>query len=169
MTFPLNNLGVVRKFNGLDIIQSQRFNKFHCATYIDRIIAHHGWEDLKMRKTPTPMRADHKYQAELQETVGPESPKEKGQLEEQMGFSYCQAIGELIYAHTICRIDISIAIITLSQFSLRPAEIHYHAVKQIFAYLNSIKDYRLTYWRQIPQMDLPLVNNHIITCILSKI
>ena len=76
-----------------------------------------------------------------------------------MGFSYRQAIGELIYAHTICRIDISIAIITLSQFSLRPAEIHYQAVKQIFAYLNSTKDYGLTYWRQTPRMDLPLVDD----------
>ena len=59
---------------------------------------------------------------------GTESIKEQKQLEKRMGFSYQQCIGELIYAFTICRIDISIAIITLSQDSLGPAEIHYDAV-----------------------------------------
>ena len=48
------------------------------------------------------------------------------------GFSYCQCIGKLIYEPTICRIDISTAIITLSQHSLSPAEIHYKAVKHLF-------------------------------------
>jgi hypothetical protein len=54
-----------------------------------------------------------------------------------MGFSYRQTIGELIYALTVCRIDISIAVITLSQHSHHPAQIHYEAVKQVFAYLNA--------------------------------
>ena len=49
-----------------------------------------------------------------------------------MGFSYLQCIGELIYALTIYRINISIAVITLSQHSNNPAQIHYEAVKQIF-------------------------------------
>ena len=62
-----------------------------------------------------------------------------------MGFSYRQCIGELIYALTICCIDISIAVITLSQHSLNPAEVHYEAVKRLFAYLNNTKRNVLTY------------------------
>ena len=72
-----------------------------------------------------------------------------------MGFNYRQCIGELIYALTVCRIDISIAVITLNQHSNRPTEIHYEAIKQVFAYLNSTKREELTYWRADPRMDLP--------------
>ena len=73
-----------------------------------------------------------------------------------MGFSYRQYIGKLIYALTICRIDISITIITLSQHSLNPVEIHYKAVKNLSIYLNSTKRNGLTYWRIELQLDLPV-------------
>ena len=76
-----------------------------------------------------------------------------------MGFNYRQAIGELIYAYTTCRIDIAIPVITLSQFSQHPAEIHYQAVKDVFAYLYATKEYGLTYWRPTPREDLPLKPN----------
>ena len=46
----------------------------------------------------------------IQLDEGPELIKEQKQLNKQMGFSYRQCIGELFYALTICRIDISIAI-----------------------------------------------------------
>jgi hypothetical protein len=73
-----------------------------------------------------------------------------------MGFSYRQTIGELIYALTVCRVDISIAVMTLSQHSHHPAQVHYEAVKQVFAYLNATKRDGLTYWRLQPRMDLPI-------------
>ena len=73
-----------------------------------------------------------------------------------MRFNYRQAIKELIYAYTICHIDITVPVITLSQFSQQPAKIHYEAVKQVFAYLNATKTYGLTYWRLKPRKDFPL-------------
>jgi hypothetical protein len=73
-----------------------------------------------------------------------------------MGFSYRQTIGGLIYALTVCRVDIAIAVITLSQHSHHSAQIHYEAVKQVFAYLNATKKDGLTYWRPQPRMDLPI-------------
>ena len=76
-------------------------------------------------------------------------------LEKRMEFSYQQCIGELIYALTICQIDILIVIITLSQHSLNPAKIDYKAVKHLFVYLNSTKHDRHTYWRTELQLDLP--------------
>jgi hypothetical protein len=60
---------------------------------------------------------------------------------------------------TVCRVDISIAVITLSQHSHHPAQIHYEAVKQVFAYLNPTKRDGLTYWRPRPQMDLPIAQD----------
>ena len=78
-----------------------------------------------------------------------------------MGFSYRQCIGELIYALTICRIDISIVVITLSQHAINPAKIHYEAVKHVFLYLNATKKVGLTYWRTQQQMDLPYKSDPI--------
>ena len=48
------------------------------------------------------MHADNKYQANLQLACGPEEMKDAKSLEQKMGFNYCQTIGELIYAYTIC-------------------------------------------------------------------
>ena len=79
--------------------------------------------------TLTPFQADSQHQVEIQLAEGPKDPKEALKLQKKMGFNYQQAIGELIYAYTICHIDIAIAVITLSQFSHQPAAIHYDAVK----------------------------------------
>ena len=102
------------------------------------------------------MQADNKYQADIQLSRGPEDPIKVKDLEKTMGFNYHQAIGELIYAYTICHIDNAVPVITLSQFSQQPAKIHYEAVKQVFAYLNATKTYGLTYWQPKPREDLPL-------------
>ena len=76
-----------------------------------------------------------------------------------MGFNYRQAIGGLIYALTICQVNISPALNTLSQHSEAPATIHYDAVKQVFLYLYlyATKHHGLTYWRSKPTEDLPYV------------
>jgi hypothetical protein len=64
------------------------------------------------------MKSDSKYQADIQTSRGPESIKEQKELEKRIGFSYRQTIGGLIYALTVCRIDISIAVKTLTGFRL---------------------------------------------------
>jgi hypothetical protein len=74
-----------------------------------------------------------------------------------MGFSYRQAIGEVIFALTICRPDIAVPVIKLSQYASRPAPEHYKAVKAIFVYLNATRDDGLVYWRKKPRDDLPNV------------
>ena len=93
--------------------------------------------------------------ATLELAEGPTDEKEKQALEQNMGFSYRQAIGEAIFAMTICRIDISPAIIKLSQYSEKPAKCHYQALKNLFAFLNVTKGEGLYYWRQEARMDLP--------------
>lgn len=156
MTNKLNDLGVIKRFNGVDVQQTRNYIKLHCETYIDKIISHHGWENDYVHATrPIPMRSESQYQAELETSQGPQTPKERQELEKQMGFSYRQAIGELIFAMTICRLDISAAVIKLSQYSENPAKCHYQAVRNIFGYLRATKADGIYYWRPEPRDDLP--------------
>jgi hypothetical protein len=155
MANPLNDLGIIKRFNGVDVVQTKHYVKIHCETYLARIVTHHGWTNEKASNKPVPMKSDSTYLAILQLAEGPDTEKERDQLEDSMGFSYRQAIGELIFAHTICRIDISIAVITLSQYSANPAKEHYQAVKAVFVYLWHTKDEGIYYWRPEARNDLP--------------
>ena len=79
------------------------------------------------------MRNDAAYQASLELVKAPEPEKEQRELEKSMGFSYRQAIGDLIFALTICRPDIAVPVIRLSHYYLScPAPEHYKAVKAVF-------------------------------------
>ena len=110
----MNELGIIRKFNGIHADQTSEYTHLHCTRYIDHLINHHGWKNDYIKDHPTPMRSDPKYQNELQETEGPTDPTEARKLQTKMGFNYRQLIGKLIYAYTTCRVDIAAAIITLS-------------------------------------------------------
>ena len=101
MINPLDNLGKIRKFTGVNIDQTQFFNHVHCETYSNKIVRHHNWQHKKTRAVPIPMKTDVDYQTRIQVDEGPESLKKQQQLEKQMGFSYRKCIGELIYALTI--------------------------------------------------------------------
>ena len=87
-------------------------------------------------------------------TKGPDDKREKKALEKKNEFSYKQLPGELIYAYTICRLDIAVPIITLSQHTGVPTDVHYKALKQVAMYLYGTKHHGITYWRQKPRMDL---------------
>jgi hypothetical protein len=119
-------------------------------------VEHHEWQQEHTANLPIPMRNDSTYQANLKLSYGPEDVKEQQELETQMGFSYRQAIGELIFAMTICRLDISPAVIKLSQYSEAPARCHYQAAKAIFTYnLYATKHDGIYYWRPPPRNELP--------------
>mmetsp|Transcript_5974 Transcript_5974/g.9126 ORF Transcript_5974/g.9126 Transcript_5974/m.9126 type:complete len:347 (-) Transcript_5974:1446-2486(-) len=124
--------------------------------YLTRIIEHHGWEHDTAKNLPVPMKTDTKYVRELMLTEGPKDKRKSQALEKEMGFSYRMAIGELIFALILCRVDISPSVIILSQHNANPAKIHYIAVRQIFSYLNARKSDGIYYWRQKPNMELPV-------------
>ena len=155
MTNAMNDLGVIKRFNGVDIDQTRDYIKLSCETYIDKIVSHHGWTNEKCREFPIPMRNDSTSLTEIQTSTGPTDPKLCKELEKQMGFNYRQAIGELIFAMSTCRVDIASAVIQLSQHAANPAKCHYQAAKQIFIYLNATKDHGLFYWRSAPYQSLP--------------
>jgi hypothetical protein len=156
---PFNDLGVIRRFNGIDILQARDFVKISCETHIDRIALHHGWQNEIASNQPVPMRSDSESLRKLELSKGPDDPSEAQDLQQEMGFSYRQAIGQLIFAMTVGRIDISsYPIIKLSQYSAQPSKAKYQAVKQIFIYLNATRDYGLTYWRPSPNANHPHVD-----------
>jgi hypothetical protein len=113
MQNPLNNLGVIKGFNGIDILQARDFVKISCETHVDKIVSHHGWQNKVASNQPVPMRADSESLRKLELSKGPEDPSKAQALEQEMGFSCRQAIGELIFAMTVVRIDISYPIIEL--------------------------------------------------------
>ena len=53
-----------------------------------------------------------------------------------------------------CRPDINFAITKLAQYSDKPSEIHFEAVKKIYLYLIATKNDGIIYWRKTPRLDL---------------
>ena len=101
------------------------------------------------------MRMDSAYLHEIK-MAEPLSQPDRIKLERELGFSYRQVIGELIYALVTCCPDISFLTIKLSQYSAAPAKIHYNAVKDIYRYIRATKTDGIYYWYKEPQMNLPL-------------
>jgi len=91
------------------------------------------------------MRAESEYHRVLETTEGPVRPEDKYDLQKQMGFNYRQLIGELIFAMTACRLDISPAIIKLSQYNSNPAKCHYQAAKALCEYLYATREEGIHY------------------------
>ncbi len=58
---------------------------------------------------------------------------------------------------TIGRLDISPAIIKLSQYVQEPDKCHYQAVKAVFVYLCATANDGIYYWRSAPREELPNV------------
>ena len=157
MTIAINKLGRLTRFNGVDIEQTRHYVKLFNRTYIAKILRNHKWLDSEMPTSvfPTPMSSDSKYQREL-ETAKPLSDTERGKLEKALGFTYRQGIGEILYALVTCRPDISFATIKLSQFSTKPAAMHFEALKDVFRFLKATMDEGIYYWRTMPRHDLPI-------------
>jgi hypothetical protein len=157
MQNPLNYLGVIKRFNGIDVLQARDFVKISCETYIDKIVSHHNRQNEVASNQPVPMRADSESLRKLELSKGPEDPSKAQAPEQEMGFSYRQAIGELIFTMTVGQVDISYPIIKLSQCLAQPSKAHYQAVKQIFICLNATRDHGLTHWRPSPNVNHPQV------------
>ena len=152
---PLNQLGVITKFNGVNIQQAKWFIKVSCQDYLRKILDNHNWLDLRAADMPVPMQSHSAYQRELETATRPQTPQYQQKVQDQAGFVYRTAIGELICALIVARLEISFATTKLSQYITNPALIHYTAVKQVFAYLNNTMEEGLIYWRASPRDNLP--------------
>ena len=47
---PFSKMGLIKDFNGINVIQADSYIKISCATYIDRLVTTHGWKEDKRIK-----------------------------------------------------------------------------------------------------------------------
>lgn len=157
MTIDVKGLGMIHRFNGVDVHQTKDYIKLYNETYLNKIFARHTWlhqeKDKHLAAYPIPMNPDPSFQRELENQPIP-TPQEIHDLELEYGFGYRQAIGELIYALVTCRPDISYPVIKLSQYSTRPTRLHFEAIKVIYRYLNHTKTEGLIFWQKHQRTDL---------------
>ena len=152
---PLNDLGIIKKFNGTNVLQTRWYITVSCEDYIVKILKSHAWLTLSASNQPLPMRSDSKCQCQLEMADRPADALQQKTIQDQAGFSFRMAIGELIYALVIARPEISTATTKLSQYNSNPATIHYQALKAIFAFPNNTREDGLIFWRTQPRQDLP--------------
>ena len=150
--------GLLKRHNGIDIIQSSHGIKMHCATYLQRILQSKTFDMQIAKQKPLPMDSTNQYMKILESTPRPKDTEQQKQWETVAGFKYRNATGELIFAMITCRADIAFPIIKLTQFNSQPSLCHYDAVKQVFRYLNATIEDGLTVWRPKPQRTLPQTN-----------
>ena len=138
---PLNDIGLIKKFNGVNILQTRWYINVSCQDYLTHILTDdHAWLNLKAANLPVPMRSDPVYQRQLETAARPTDETMQNTLQTQAGFSYRMTTGELIYALVAARPDISFATTKLTQYGRsNPALLHYQAVKTVYAYLNNTK------------------------------
>ena len=150
MTIEIKDLGIITRFNGLDITQTSDYIKISNATYVQKIINEHPsmFDNFLPHSIPIPNMEDKNYVHKLENATPPSSPEARLKLQVEMNFDYCQAIGELIFAMTTCRPDISfLPSIKLSQYSQNPAREHYEGVVRIFQYLKATINRGIYFWR----------------------
>ena len=149
MTIEIKDLGIITRFNGLDITQTSQYIKVSNATYIQKIINEHPsmFDGFLPHSIPIPNMEDKQYVRKLETATPPSSQEASLKLQVEMNFNYRQAIGELIFAMTTCRPDISFPLIKLSQYSQNPAKEHYEGVVRIFQYLKATINRGIYFWR----------------------
>ena len=123
--------------------------------YVTKILNAKQFDLTTSANKPVPMSSTPEYIWQLDTTSGPDSEKEKQQLEQRMGFKYRAATGELLFSMVTCQPDISNAVIKLTQFNANPAACHYDAVVQVYKNLHETKNDGLTYWHTQAFDDLP--------------
>lgn len=101
------------------------------------------------------MNHDARYVNNFEHTKGPTDENEQQELAHKMQFSYCQAIGELLFSAITYYTDILFQVIKLSQFLTQPDECHYNAVKNVFRNLQASIKHGLHFWRTSPHSTLP--------------
>ena len=150
LSAPMHKLGVINRYNGIDVMQTQDYVKIHNATYLKKTLKNHAWliDIQKSHVNPIPMKESTNYQQLLDMAKPPQTEEGKQHLEEEMGFSYHVAIGEAMFAMVTCRPDIAFSVIKLSKFCNAPAREHYLAVKNLFRYLRATIDDGIIYWQK---------------------
>ncbi len=89
LSIPMKRQGLVTLYNGLDILQTQDYNKVSCKMYIDRISnihLDHGWmKSYLILDRPTPLPTTQQFMKALQTEEGDLNPIAQKTLEKENG------------------------------------------------------------------------------------
>jgi hypothetical protein len=156
MTMDVKSLGLVERFNGLDILQTKWYIKISCEKYLQKMLQEHGWTYQGPTPImPIPLPSESEFVKSLENAIPPATISEAEQLKQEMGFNYRKVIGESLWPMVKARPDISPHIVKLSQFLDNPARVHYEAARTLMQYLSVTMDAGIYYWRETPIEDLP--------------
>jgi Reverse transcriptase (RNA-dependent DNA polymerase) len=156
----LRDEGLLSSFNGIDVLQSDRYILLNCESYIDKLLSHYGWSAPGTHECDTkpiePLATSTIAQMFTDHATAPrDGTPEHTALSTQAGFSYRSVLGALIYAYVVARPDIGYAVTTLARFSDHPAKIHFDALRRVARYLRMTKRWGLLYWRRTRLPHLP--------------
>jgi len=156
MSMDVKDLGIIGRFNGVDIFQTKWYIKLTCERYITKMLQHHNWTiQGPLPPNPIPLPSEQEFIRSLENAIPPSNAEEKERLHKEMGFSYRQVIGEFIWPMIKCRPDIAPHVIKLSQHNENPAKEHYQAARQLADYLAATITEGIYYWREQPVHELP--------------
>jgi hypothetical protein len=157
--FDIRDDGLLTKFNGIDVLQTRDYVQLSCSSYLHRVLQAHSWEKPSNRETDRHNIVPISDESVKRLSLSPDGPAKHSAphctLEKEVGFSYRQVLGELIYAYVVGRLDIGYAITFLALFSLCPTREHYTALRHVCKYLRRYIHWGLLYWRMSPRTDLP--------------
>ena len=156
MSMDVKNLGIIDRFNGVDIFQTKHYVKLTCERYIKKMLQHHGWLiEGPLPINPIPLPAEGHFLKSLEDAILPPTSTERDTLRDEMGFNYRQVVGEILWPCVKCRPDISPHVIKLSQYLDNPGKPHYLAAREVAKYLAATITEGIYYWRETPIDSLP--------------
>jgi hypothetical protein len=145
LQLPIHNLGIITRYNGMDVEQTRHYIKIHQHKYLTKLSHSHTWIHDTETTNPIPFASDPKSLTLLLNCATPATAAEQAALEHRMGIKYRHLLGEILYPMVKCRPDISTHAILLSQFMNNPGEAHYIALKQLAQYLVATKSEGIHY------------------------
>ena len=166
---PFEHLGLVDSFDGCDVLQTRDCTKFRLSAVscIRRLLKAHGWD------SPSPCESSNKPKPPSHESdvaslfnlaAGPvENTPEHKALEAEQGFGYRSVLGEILFAHVLCRPNIGHAVTTLAKFSTAPNALHCKSLKHLAICLHQTQDWGIMCWRSEPVESLPEVPHVPVT------
>lgn len=157
LKLPIHIMGLITRYNGVDVEQMQHYAKIHCGKYIRKMVQPHPWLSHMPapQSMPLPFPSDKHNLSILLNCPTPDTEQDKLTLEKNMGIKYHQSMGEVLSPMIKCRPNISAHAILLSQYMSNPGEPHYIALKHLIHYLSVTAYVGIHYWRLKPHTTLP--------------
>jgi hypothetical protein len=123
---------------GLEIQRDRIGRTIHLSqqAYIDAILRHFNFADLRPLSTPMDIQAHLSSE---------QSPKDAAEFAAMHDVPYREAVGALNWAALATRPDIAFAVATVARFAANPGPAHWEAVKHIYRYLAGTRELWLTY------------------------